>query len=367
VRRRGCGYHPGSEGKGEVIEISVCPASLTDLDSSEELLQTGWWGSFKQSHGWKAHPFRAKVEGKTSAEFGLLVLTRELLRGLVIAYVPFGPTFDPGCARGELLSSLGRALRGHLPAATIFLRFDLPWEKTGEKPAWSGAGPRVMKSPSDIQPPNTVVVDISRPLDRVLGSMKSKARYNIRLAEKKGVTVREGGDDSLGAWYSLFQETSRRDRIAIHSASYYRGLFAAGRDYAGTSPEVRLLTAWHDGDLLAGNICIFWKKRGVYLTGASSSAKRNLMPTYALQWEAIRAGKKAGCAEYDLYGIPPTPDPDHPMFGLYQFKTGFSDRTLERWGTWDVPFRPVLCSLYRAAEEARLFYYRSLKKRLRRR
>ncbi|HVP17931.1 MAG TPA: peptidoglycan bridge formation glycyltransferase FemA/FemB family protein [Spirochaetia bacterium] len=307
------------------------------------------------------------MRGKTAADFGLLVLSRALIGQFVIAYVPFGPTFDTSCSRGEFLSSLGGALRAHLPAGTAFIRFDLPWEKTGEKPAWSGTGPRVVKCPSDIQPPNTVVVDISGPLDGVLGSMKPKTRYNIRLAEKKGVTVREGGEGCFDAWYSMYQGTSRRDRIAIHSSSYYRGLLGAGSEYPGASPTVTLFTAWHEGDMLAGNICVFWKKRGIYLTGASSNEKRNLMPTYALQWEAIRRAKEAGCTEYDLYGIPREPDPSHPMFGLYQFKTGFSDRTIERWGTWDVPYMPMLCRAYRVAEETRLFYYRSVKKQLRRR
>jgi len=337
------------------------------LDSSEELLQTGFWGSFKQSHGWQAHAFIVTVTGQRAAVFGLLVLTRTLFRSFTIAYVPFGPTFDPALGRGELLSSLAQALRAQLPAATLLLRFDLPWEKAGEEPCWNADGPKVRKSPSDIQPPNTVVVDISGPLDGVLAAMKPKTRYNIRLAEKKGVEVQEESEECFDPWYSMYQETSHRDRIAIHSSSYYRGLFSEGRSYAGLRPIVSLLTARHEGDLLAGNICIFWMKRGVYLTGASANAKRNLMPTYALQWKALQKAKEAGCVEYDLYGIPPNPDPDQPMYGLYQFKTGFSDRIVERWGTWDVPYRPLAYAAYRAAEAARLFYFRVMKKRARRR
>ena len=141
-RRRGAGVcgqgrgdFPGLEGQGEVIGISVSPAALSDLDSSDELLQTGWWGSFKQSHGWSAHPFRVTVTEPAATTFGLLVLSRTLLRRFVIAYVPFGPTFDPVCGRGEFLSSLAGALRPHLPPATLFLRFDLPWEKAGKSRA----------------------------------------------------------------------------------------------------------------------------------------------------------------------------------------------------------------------------------------
>jgi lipid II:glycine glycyltransferase (peptidoglycan interpeptide bridge formation enzyme) len=216
-----------------------------------------------------------------------------------------------------------------------------------------------------MQPASTVVIDIARPLNDVLRSMKPKTRYNIRLAEKKGVTVSEGSLDELDRWYSIYQETARRDRIGIHSLSYYRGLLRSSREYHGTAPDVKLLLAWHEGELLAGNIVAFWRTRAAYLYGASSGVKRNLMPTYALQWEAIRRAHAAGCLTYDLYGVPPRPDQDHAMFGLYQFKTGFSDKVLARWGTWDASFRPVLFALYRAAEALRMFYYRGVKKRLR--
>lgn len=340
------------------------------------MLQSGFWGQFKQGHGWVAHPFSVTAAGAADdtgrtdapggARFGILVLSRRLFRFLSLAYVPFGPVLDPVEGRGELLSALARALRSHLPRATLFLRFDLPWRRNGEGPGASGR-PRAIKAAGDMQPPDTVIVDITPPLEQVLASMKSKTRYNVRLSGKKGVVVEEGGLDDLDRWYALYEETSSRDRIAIHSRAYYQGLFQASRSYPGVKPTVKLLLARHDGELLAGNIVAFWKSRAAYLYGASSGEKRNLMPTYALQWEAIRMAREAGCTSYDLYGVPPLPDPDHPMFGLYQFKTGFSDCLLERWGTWDVPFRPVLYSLYRAAESARMFYYRNLKKRFRRR
>ena len=233
---RQAGRHDESrEGQGEIIEVSVSTARLTDLDSSRELLQTGWWGSFKQSHGWQAHPFTVAAAGH---RFGLLVLTRTFLRRFVIAYVPFGPSFDPGCARGEYLSSLAHALRHHVPPGTLLLRFDLPWEKAGEEPFWRGRGPAVRKSPSVIQPSSTVVVDISGPLDSTLSAMKAKTRYNVRLAEKKGITVQEESQGAFDSWYALYRETSRRDRIAIHSPSYYRGLFAEGESYPGKRPTV---------------------------------------------------------------------------------------------------------------------------------
>lgn len=291
------------------------------------------------------------------------MLTRRIARLFTIAYVPFGPAFDPGTGRGAFLAGLARSLGPRLPRGTFLLRFDLPWHRDGEPPA----GPGIRKAAADIQPPATVIVDLRPTEGAILASMKPKTRYNIRLAEKRGVTVEEGGVADLERWYALYRETSARDRIAIHSLAYYRGLFdaAAARAAAGgPAPVVKLLLARAGGGLLAGNIVVFWKTSAVYLTGASSGEQRNLMPTYALQWEAIRMAKAAGCEAYDLYGCPPAADESHPMFGLYQFKTGFSSAVTVRWGTWDAPLSHPIYAAYAVAERLRMWWYRVARKRL---
>jgi lipid II:glycine glycyltransferase (peptidoglycan interpeptide bridge formation enzyme) len=378
VRGKARGDGEGGEGQGEIIdkgdsrgapgaEVSVRPVALADLDVSDELLQSGFWGSFKAAHGWTPLAFSVEARHPRAgawSPFGMLVLVRRLSRFFTLAYVPFGPAFDPGNGRGSFLSGLACALRAALPRATLFLRFDLPWCRTGEEPALKGR-PRVRKAGSDMQPASTVIVDITPDLDAILRSMKNKTRYNVRLAEKRGVVVEEARPEDFDPWYTLYEETARRDRIAIHSRAYYQGLLKASADYPGARPVVKLLLARHEGLLLAGNIVVFWRKQAAYLYGASSGEKRNLMPTYALQWDAIRRAQDAGCSTYDLYGVPPDPDPDHPMFGLYQFKTGFSEKVLERWGTWDAPYRPLLYALYRVAEAGRMYYHRSLRKRSR--
>jgi len=329
------------------------------LDASPELLQSGYWAAFKQAHGWQAHAFVASVGG---IEFPLLVLTRRIARVLRLAYVPCGPTHDPITDRGVFLADLARALRPHLPGGMFLVRFDLPWLKAGARPAADG----LCKPTDDIQPPATVIVDLRPPEDKILAAMKTKTRYNVRLAEKRGVTVEMGSAADMDRWYAVYRETSVRDRIAIHSRSYYEGLFsnAAELDAAGgVAPTVRLLIARADGELLAGNIVLFWKKSAVYLTGASSGEKRNLMPTYALQWAAMRMAKSAGCETYDLYGCPPVADESHPMFGLYQFKTGFSPRVVERWGTWDAPLARPVYAVYLLAERLRMWWFRTARKR----
>jgi hypothetical protein len=199
--------------------------------------------------------------------------------------------------------------------------------------------------------------------------MKPKWRYNIGLAEKRGVLVRRADEEGLDVFYALLRETAKRDGISIHGKEYYETLFAHCRDYSPGSQgrgalEVRLYLAEHQGEVLAAVILLFRETQGVYLYGASSDHKRNLMAPYALQWRALRDAKAAGCLQYDLFGIPPNEDPGHPMAGLYRFKTGFGGRIIHRPGSWDYTYRPLAKRLFTTAEALRKGL-REMKKRRR--
>jgi lipid II:glycine glycyltransferase (peptidoglycan interpeptide bridge formation enzyme) len=287
---------------------------------------------------------------------------------------------DPELENGRLLATLAEALRPHL-AGCLFLRFDPPWalrpEGGGADPAAALRAAGLRKAPMDVQPPDTVVLDLGYEEESLLAAMKAKTRYNIGLAAKKGVRVEEGSAADLPAWYRMYQETARRDRITLHDYDYYRRQFESARagaeasGSAGTgaqgispaAPELKLLLARHEGDLLAGIIVALYGDTATYLYGASSDAKRNLMPAYALQWEAIRLARGRGFRAYDLFGVPPSPDPSHPMHGLYRFKTGFGGRMRNRPGCWDFPYRRAGYAAYAAAERARAWYYRRFRKR----
>ena len=206
---------------------------------------------------------------------------------------------------------------------------------------------------AEIQPVSTVVIDLSVSEDELLSGMKQKTRYNVRLAEKKGVEVTEGDESDLDAWYDLYIETAERDRIALHEREYYRMLFEMCRDRRGEDVDCRLLLAKTEGQLLAGIWVFIYGSSATYLYGASSNEKRNLMPAYALQWTAMRLAKDAGCTRYVSFGIPSTDDPSHPMHGLYRMKTGFGGKILHRPGCWDYPMHPVVYALYRFAEDLR--------------
>ena len=337
------------------VLTSLQKTDLSACDNSASFLQSGFWGSFKSRFGWEALAFRAVWDN--GAAKPLLVLRRSLTAGLPgipgfsLAYIPWGPELPNDTYRAAV-NDLAASLKEQLPADTVFIRFDPPWYTAG-----SAAPPPVLEAPfirsgADIQAPDTVLLDLTRSMESLTGQMKPKWRYNARLALKKGVVIRRAGAGETDVFYKLLKETARRDGIAIHGIEYYRTLLE-NNWYNGLKPDTRLYLAEHEGDVLAGIVTLFCGREAVYLYGASSDRKRSLMAPYALQLKAMEDAMAFHCEEYDLFGIPPDDDPDHPMAGLYRFKTGFGGRIIHRPGSWDYPCRPLVYRLFRSAETMR--------------
>lgn len=333
------------------------PVSKEELDKYQALfyndrfMQSPYWAELKAEYGFK--PLFFIYETSVISE-GIVVLIRPVFRGFSLAYIPHGPSNT--LLELITLKQLSKELKTFLPKSTLLIRYDLLWEKSGDKDLLKGC----TKATVDIQVPDTTILNISADEDTLLSNMHKKTRYNIRLAGKKGVEVREVGIDALDNWYDMYEVTAKRDSIAIHSREYYQSVY--NRVNSSGYAEMKLLFAEHDGDLLAGILVLISGKVSTYLYGASSNHKRNLMPAYLLQWEAIKLSKRAGAEEYDFFGIPPTEDKNHTMSGLYRFKTGFGGEIISRVGCWDYNLSPV-SYLFSLAEKARNFYYKKLRKR----
>jgi len=241
------------------VLTSLQKADLSVCDEAAAFLQSGFWGSFKASFGWKALAF--KVTWKSGEVKPLLVLSRPLAAGLSLAYIPWGPELPLDLSisdeeRWTVLKELAVSLREQLPSDTVFIRYDPPWYIAASPALPVAAPPPFTHSGADIQPPDTVLVDLTQPMESIMEQMKPKWRYNARLAQKKGVTVRRAGAEEIDAFYDLLKETARRDGIAIHSAGYYRTLLE-NNWYSGVKPDTRLYLAEHEGDILAGIVTLF--------------------------------------------------------------------------------------------------------------
>jgi len=298
------------------------------------ILQTREWGELKSRFGWEAHPV---IEG----EAGALVLLRRLPFGRSLAYVPRGPL--PACepSIAQLLPALDQLARSRR-AVVLFVEPDLP-----DSQSLRTGLARVNLQPSrlSVQPPRTIVVDLSGREDDILARMKQKTRYNINLARRHGVLVHAVDDPQ--AFYALMQETTARDEFAAHAPAYYRAAFELFSEH----DRVQLLFAEHAGRPLAALMVFATGTRAWYFYGASSSDSRQQMAPYLLQWEAMRWARSRGCTTYDMWGVP---DFDQPalesgfttrtdgLWGVYRFKRGFGGRVERTVGTWQRVYAPAL-------------------------
>lgn len=324
------------------------------LFSKSTFMQSLFWADLKGDFGFTPLLFKISYRGKTD---GLVVMIRPVFKGFSIAYIPHGPNLD--LSNREDLLELSKKLKSLLPKKCILIRYDLLTGTVGDKfPEKLKSG--LKKSAVDIQVPDTTILNISPPEDELLKSMHKKTRYNIKLAGKKGVSVREASIGELDIWYDMYKTTAKRDSIAIHSKEYYRSVYNRANSSDGV--DMKLLFAEHEEDLLAGIFVLTSGENSTYLYGASSNIKRNFMPAYLLQWEAIKGAKKSGSKSYDFFGIPPINDKKHSMHGLYRFKIGFGGDIIHRHGCYDYHLSPISI-LFRFAESLRNFYYKKLKKR----
>ncbi|MFQ6015570.1 MAG: lipid II:glycine glycyltransferase FemX [Anaerolineae bacterium] len=330
----------------EEVDGERWDAFVADM-ATGHLLQTHLWGQFKARYGWR--PYHLAVERGGRIVAGALMLFRPLPVG-TLAYIPKGPLCDPADSEAFslLLSTIHQRAR---QAGAIFTRIEPDWEEDPALAQWlEGMGFRL--SPQTIQPRSTLHLDLRADLETLLARMKSKTRYNIRLAERKGVEVREGASEDFPTFYRLSQITSQRDSFAIHQRGYYQEawyLFAP-------VGMCTLLLASYQSEILAGLMAFACGRKAWYMYGASSNRHRNLMPNHLLQWEAIKWAKGRGCHFYDLWGIPDEvgADPDKDwlaekrkggMWGVYRFKQGFGGRVVRYIGAYDYVYRPLLYRL----------------------
>lgn len=278
--------------------------------------------SFLQSRAWEE--FQRAVGRRTWRADGTLVIRHDLGVGFHYLYAPHA---EIGF-RGEDLGY--RLLDAVAPIAkkerSIFLKID-PLYPLNPKPY------TVYPSPS-IQPRETVIVDLTLSEDALLSAMHEKTRYNIRLAERKGVAVRHVSsavsDADFDVFWRLIQETAARDGFRLHPREYYQKLCAARSDEFSNE----LFFARYQDEVIAAAMLNFYRGSATYLHGASASAHRGVMAPQLLHWRIMEDAKERGCETYDLWGIDERRWP-----GLTRFKKGFGGRVLVRPASIDMIYR----------------------------
>ena len=338
-------------------------------------LQTYEWGQVKAKYGWEPIYVVWDKQGNMQVEKDVirlssfvfppsaaLILKRQILRNgfaarLSILYLPKGPLLDwtNEALRNRVLDDLQSFARKQ---GAIFLKMDpdvvlgtgIP---NNQDDALDNGGQAVMSelkrrgwgyASDQIQFKNTVLIHLNPSEEEILGRMKQKTRYNIRLAERKGVSVRVGTKDDLPILYKMYAETSVRDGFVIRDEGYYQtvwNLFMNSSD-----PTCEPLIAQINGEAVASIFVFYFARRAYYVYGMSRDAHREKMPTYLLQWEAMRRAKAKGCSVYDLWGAPDVFNVSDSLWGVYRFKEGFGGKVIRTLGAWDFAPNPLWYKLY---------------------
>jgi lipid II:glycine glycyltransferase (peptidoglycan interpeptide bridge formation enzyme) len=324
-----------------ITEQAAWDAALLTLPEPH-VLQSWTWGVCKEAQGWQArHLLWRGTEGQTVA----VALVLHQRRGrLCLSYVPKGPLLDwrDIALTERVLSDLEAHARAN---RSLLLKIDP--DVSGDTAAGQAVIGQLRRrgwrsSFEQIQFRNTMLLDLRPDLDTLMGQMKSKGRYNIRLAVRKGVTVREATEAELPLLYDLYAETAWRDRFIIREASYYHEVWRA---FVRAGLALPLL-AEVEGTPVAMLILFHFGQRAWYMYGASRDLHRETMPNHLLQWEAIRRAKALGCTVYDLWGAPDRLDESDPMWGVYRFKASLGAELVSHIGAYDYAPAPFFYRLY---------------------
>jgi lipid II:glycine glycyltransferase (peptidoglycan interpeptide bridge formation enzyme) len=358
----------------------MAPKSWNQIISgfhNPSILQTSQWAAVKTQTGWEPYyliwqtsPAGLEMRRSRTGQFdelhpsaAALILERSLLPGISVMYAPKGPLLadwaDRDCRERVLsdLESYGKQ------AGAIQLKIDPDLELGRGVPGEAGSDPDPdgenfqaelaqhgwLYSSDQIQFRNTVLVDLLEEEDQILARMKSKTRYNIRLAGRKGITVRLGTEADLAGLYKMYAKTSVRGGFTIREGNYYQTVwrtFLADNAASPDDPSAQPLVAEYQGQPVAGAVIFKFANRAWYLHGMSLPEHSDKMAPHLIQWEAMRWAKSQGCTIYDMWGAPEKFDQSDSMWGVYRFKSGYGGEVVRTLGAWDFPAKPFYYGIY---------------------
>lgn len=286
---------------------------------SQSFLQSKLWLEFQKSLGREVFEY-----DKDGIKAGIIKLP--LWFGKSYFYIPYGPVMDFNAMLGGEKNPVWNWLHWLKDLAKKEQAIFIKAEPSNDHVAQTLAERKFKLSHKEIQPSRTVILDLEKSEAELKAAMHHKTRYNIGVAEKHGIIVKESED--IGVFWKLMQKTTKRDRFFSHTQSYYQKLFNFFHD--GHDIKIKLFLAFCQGRPLAGALVLFFGEMGFYLHGASDYDHRQLMASYLLHWEILKGLKFQDLKFYDFWGINARHWP-----GVTRFKLGWGGRTVEYPGSFD--------------------------------
>ncbi len=298
-----------------------------------QFLQSWQWGELAEKESAKVTHIGIEDEGELVAVASLI---KKKIFGFSYWFCPRGPVIGVESKKLKVESFLFDEISSLAKKeGVIFLRFE-PELEIGNLPAGrQGWKLKIVRS-IDIEPSKTAIVNLQKTEDELLTAMHQKTRYNVRLAEKKGVTVRTAGKEDFDSFWRIMKQTEGRDNFRLHSQKHYRQIMQLDSNF------IRLLLAEYQGKVVAAVLASFFGDTITYIHGASSNEHRNVMAPYLLHWQIIKSGKAAGYKYYDLNGVDEKKWP-----GVTRFKIGFGGEIVNYPGTFDFIFNKRIYNTYK--------------------
>lgn len=307
--------------------------------------------TIEQTTNWAEFRKQAKNEQFWRISFGknehTIVQKMPLPKGLSWLYCNRGPGLNE-LSEESLESFLEEAKKIAKKEKAVFLRIEPPYKKDSRE---AGKYEKIAKklkfrpAHTSHQPECTLIIDLQQSEEDILKDMKQKGRYNIRLAGKKGVVVKESKD--AGEFYKILEETTQRDGFAPHDKKFYQSII----DTLEPEGMAKLYIAHYEEQVIAGLLATFYGNTATYYYGASSNTHRNVMAPYLLQWHAIKEAKKRGFAHYDFLGIAPPESKNHPWEGVTSFKKKFGGEIVQYVKAKEFVFKPFWYWLIRLVKK----------------
>lgn len=307
---------------------------LTDKDKKEynklvtHVIQSWEWGEFRKSLGLPLLRYGIFEKGKLKIAFQLTLHKIPFTKQFV-GYLPKGPL--PNKQLAQALEQIGKDQNCAFIKVEPDVEVDDPYS----------VYPSFLPSPKPLFTKYNFVLDLTQKEEDLLKNMHQKTRYNIRLAQKKGVKVEVKTDNkSFEKFLKLHFETTQRQGFHSHNANYHKKLWKNLID----NNMARVLLGTYKGKVLSAWLILNFKDTLYYPFGASSDEYREVMANNLVAWEAILTGKKLGCKVFDMWGAAHSKNPDKsdPYYGFHRFKEGYGATLVEYIGTYDLIFSETL-------------------------
>ncbi|MBU1130853.1 peptidoglycan bridge formation glycyltransferase FemA/FemB family protein [Patescibacteria group bacterium] len=314
-----------------------------------QFLQSWDWGDFQKNVGHRVWRLGVALDNQIIASAQIIEHLLPFNKSYL--YCPRGPVIAENLSDKQKLTALKLILSKARDIAIstpqteeIFFRLE-PTHRLQPTTYPLQPTPYNLRKTKPIQPADTLILDLTLPKEQLLTNMRQKTRYNIRLAEKHGVTIKE--ESGFSKVWPFFEQTSKRDKFGLHPKKYYQKMVE-------DSDLIRMWAADYKGKIVAANIVSYFGNTATYVHGASDYQQRSMMAPFLLQWEVIKNAQEQGYKYYDFHGIAPNHNKNHPWHGITRFKKGFGGQVIHYPGTFDFIYQPLSYNIYKALRKLNL-------------